>query len=124
MCKTGYNEHSEPLFKNLKCLKFDDIVYAKTANIMYKANNNNLPSNVQEIFMKVNTIHSYSTRQQSNLHVQATNTTLKQKCVSHIGTKIWNNLSQDLKHSRSVRTFQKNIKTSLIDKYDSLVMNI
>ena len=117
MCKSRYREHTEPLFKQLKCLKFDDIVYTKTSNIMYKAHCDLLPRNIQLLFTKGNTVHSYSTRQQGNLHVQATNTTLKQKCVSYIGTKIWNNLNQNIKCSRSIKTFQNKVKTMIINQY-------
>ena len=37
VCKTGYRQHSEPLFKQMKCLKFEDLVFTKTCSIMYKA---------------------------------------------------------------------------------------
>ena len=77
---------------------------------MYKAHCDLLPKNFQLLLTKVNTIYSYLTRQQDNLYVQVTNITLKQKCISYIGTKIWNNLNQNIKCSRNVKTFQNKVK--------------
>ena len=122
ICKARYRDLSEPLFKQMKCLKFDDIVHTKTCMVMYKAYNNQLPNNIQSIFTKVNTIHRYSTRQQGNLHVQSAKTTLKQKCISHIGIKTWNNLDDKIKSSRNINSFQKKIKNNLLNAYNAIVV--
>ena len=82
ICKAKHRDHSEPLFKQMKCLKFDDIVHTKTCIVMYKAYNNQLSINIQSIFKKMNPLHRYSARQQGNLHVQSANTTLKQNLLA------------------------------------------
>ena len=122
ICKARYRDHSEPLFTQMKCLKFDDIVHTKTCIAMYKAYYNQLPNNIQSIFTKVSTVHRYSTRQQGNLHVQSANTTLKQKYISHIGIKAWNNLDDKIKSSRNIESFQKKIKNNLLNAYNAIVV--
>lgn len=39
-------------FFKSKTLKFTDLVYIQTAQIMYKEKNNLLPGNIQQLFLK------------------------------------------------------------------------
>jgi len=50
VCNAGYYEHTNDLFLTLQTLKFEDIVDLKTIQIMYKAKNKVLPSNIQKWF--------------------------------------------------------------------------
>ena len=43
-------DHTSCLFSELRILKVEDIVEIWTALIMYKANNNLLPVNIQKLF--------------------------------------------------------------------------
>ncbi len=117
VCKAGFREHSEQLFKQTRSLKFDDIVRVKTCLVMYQANSNSLPKHIQDNFTKVSSIHKYGTRQQDNLHTKLANTTLKQKCISHVGIKLWNNLDSNIKLSNNIKQFHKKIKIKTISKY-------
>ena len=117
LCNTGYREHTQPLFKKLNCLKFEDMVYLKTAVIMYKASNDLLPANVQCVFRKVNSVHRYSTRQQNDLYVQQVNSSMRKNSISYIGVQIWNKLDHSFKSSNSVHFFKKQLKMHIIKQY-------
>ena len=101
----------------MNSLKLQDLVYLKTAVIMYKAFNNLLPRNVQTIFVKVKSVHSYCTRQQHNLHVQQANTTLRKNSISYLGVQIWNSLNDSIKCKKSVVSFKKALKLHIISEY-------
>lgn len=46
----GYLDHTHLLFLKSKLLKLTDTVKFQTAHIMYKANNNLLPQNIEKLF--------------------------------------------------------------------------
>lgn len=48
----NYREHTEPIFYKYKCLKFHDVVNLKTLIVIYQAERNMLPINLQELFIK------------------------------------------------------------------------
>ena len=52
ICNTKYREHTTPLFYECKLLKFNDIVKLKVLVLMYNANNQELPCNIQTIILK------------------------------------------------------------------------
>ena len=46
----GYRDHTNILFLNSNIVKFVDLIEFNTAQIMYKARNNQLPGNIQKMF--------------------------------------------------------------------------
>ena len=58
-------DHTSCLFSELRILKVQDIVEIQTALIMYKANNNLLPVNIQKLFTLYKSV--YVTRQSPTL---------------------------------------------------------
>ena len=98
-------------------LKLFDIIELKTAMIMYKANNKMLPLNIQRLF-SVDEVTYYNTRQLKNMKQVYIRTTLKSKCISICGVKLWNSLKMDLRNSTSLPRFKKEYKKSLLQNYD------
>ena len=117
VCESNYLSHTQPLFRMLNCLKFEDFVHLKTAVFMYKAFNDLLPSNIQKMFVRSIAIHDYATRQQHNLYVQQVNTTLRKNSISIVGTKIWNKLEVVIKTKPSVMSFKNALKLFLLGQY-------
>ena len=112
-CSTFYRV----LFKELRMLKLFDIIELKTAMIMYKANKKMLPLNIQRLF-SVDEVTYYNTRQLKNMKQVYIRTTLKSKCISICGVKLWNSLKMDLRNSTSLPRFKKEYKKSLLQNYD------
>ena len=48
MTFSGFREHSSPLFKRLKLLKFLDIIYVNTASLMLQYGLGNLPADYDD----------------------------------------------------------------------------
>ena len=101
--------------RNYVCLF--DIIELKTAMIMYKANKKKLPLNIQPLF-SVDEVTYYNTRQLKNMKQVYIRTTLKSKCISICGVKLWNLLKMDLRNLTSLPRFKKEYKKSLLQNYD------
>lgn len=61
---------------------------------MYKAKNNLLPGDIQQLFL--NREGRYNIRAKCNFKQLCVRTTLKSFCVSICGVKLWNRLSSEL----------------------------
>ena len=92
----SFLEHISPLFKNLKLLKFFDLIHFQTYLIMYKAFHFELPINLQNIFIIDKSIY-YDTRSKFNFKLRYVRTKLKPMCVSVLGVKLWNALDDKVK---------------------------
>ena len=67
-CISGakYNAHSDPIFKQLSILKFDDIYKLNVAKIMLTYVREELPTPLQSIFRFDRNTHAYNTRLHDN----------------------------------------------------------
>ena len=59
---SNFDAHSSPLFKELKIIKFLDLVSLHITIFMHKFHNNNLPVAFNNYFTPVNQTHDYNTR--------------------------------------------------------------
>ena len=111
----GFHNHTNPLFIKLKALKFMDLVDQKTALILFKARINMLPPNIQRLFKERE--GGYALRGELNWKQNSHNTTMKSRCISVCGVRLWNALPINLKHCRNVASFKKAYKEWTIGKY-------
>jgi hypothetical protein len=100
-------------------LKFLDIVKLKTLAIVYKAKNEQLPENIQSLFLKSIDVHTHNTRSSSkgNFNVKFCRTRLKSMSISIVGVKLWNQLSVDLHDVSFVSLFRKKLKKYFLSNY-------
>lgn len=112
----GYRDHTNTLFIKSKLLKLEDLVKLKTLLILYRARNNQLPSNIQKLFS--NREGGYNLRGISNYKVQCVRTTLKSHCITRRGVNLWNGLDDDLKRATNVQQFKKLFKASILKNYE------
>ena len=100
--KSYYNAHTEPIFKKLNLLKFQDIHLLHLGQFMFSFKNSILPRKFENIFTTNNQIHNYNTRQLS---------------VFYQGPKFFNSLSPEITGSSSLASFRKKLKSSIIINY-------
>jgi hypothetical protein len=62
ICRQPYDTHTDPLFKELKILKFGDIYLFNLGMFMFLYCNDLLPNAFRTFFQPVNRIHQYNTR--------------------------------------------------------------
>ena len=94
ICRAKRLNHTSYLFSELCIPKVTDIVEIRTALIMYKANSNLLPVNIQKMFTLDKSV--YVTRQNPNFKQNYACTKLKRLRISVKGVMIWNSLDSSL----------------------------
>jgi hypothetical protein len=67
MTFSKFDEHSSPLFKQTKIIKFHDLVVFLMAIFMHKYHSNLLPITFEKFFVRVNEVHNYNTRLSSKI---------------------------------------------------------
>lgn len=113
-----YRAHTAPLFNQLNLLTVLDIYTLELGTFMYKFSINDLPLAFKHFFSKRSHVHDHQTRYAKNFNV-----TRNKKCFSDRSTRssgpiIWNSLPDSLKESKSVKHFRKQLKQTLIQKYE------
>ena len=112
-----YLAHTDPIFHKLKTLKIFDINAFQTAIFMYKFSTNALPLSFTNIFTYNRNIHTYPTRQSSDLHLTNPKTILALKSIRHHGPDIWNKLPSNIQQSTSLLSFKALMKKYLLSQY-------
>ena len=107
-------EHTEPLFDKLGLLKFHDINKYLYARFMYRWYHADLPSIFHDIFVRVDNVHHYSTRQNSHLYCTEAKTELGKTKLTYQGPFIWNKvLKAKINPDTSEAVFTKMVKRSI-----------
>ena len=115
---SNFDQHSSPLFKALKIVKFPDLVTYLIAIYMYKFHNQLLPGVFASFFTKVDTVHSYNTRHSAKLtyYLPKARTNYGKFSIWFQGPKIWNAIDDETK-KLSMSLFKKRLKQGFIEAY-------
>ena len=115
---SNFEQHSSPLFKALKIVKFPDLVTYLIAIYMYKFHNQLLPGVFASFFTKVDTVHSYNTRHSAKLtyYLPKARTNYGKFSIRFQGPKIWNAIDDETK-ILSMSLFKKRLKQGIIEAY-------
>ena len=111
--------HSQPLFKKLRILCFDDCYRLESAKFMHDINNNMLGKQFCDLFLLTKCKHNMNTRQAtSGLFSQpALRTNSKKNSIINNGVKIWNDIPLDIRQFKSKINFKKKYRLWLLAKY-------
>ena len=99
MTFSEFRAHSEPLFKKLEILKFQDSIVVNNCKFVYDFFNNNLPGSFSNTFTRTDELYDYSTRQATTgkLYIPSYKTTnFGLKCIYKRCINSWNQLSTEL----------------------------
>ena len=73
LTNSHYISHSDPIFKELKTLKFEDLLFINELKFYHKYCNKSLPYYFHDFITMVNEVHNYNTRSSKNVaHVDLT----------------------------------------------------
>ena len=113
-----FDEHSAPLFLKLYIIKMFDLVNFQISIFMFKLHNNLLPKIFQDFFIPVNQVHSYNTRLacKKAYYLPNPRTNYGIFNIRFQGTKIWNDIQDDLKNL-SLNRFKSEIKKGFFENY-------
>ena len=104
-------EHAIRLFLKGKFLLLKSLYYEKIVNLMYYINNL-APVKISNLFSKITSVHSYSTRSSTFEHFFTKQSALnvQSKAFSCVSVKIWNGVPTSLKNA-SRNCIKKTIRT-------------
>ena len=113
--RSAFDAHTDPLFKNLKILKFYDIYRFQTLKFMFLFKNGLLPNMFKEMFYFSNQVHSYNTRNSNSFHIFPCRTNIRQFGIRFQGPKLFNTLLVDIQNSENVSSFKTKLKALLLN---------
>ena len=105
-----------PLHKELRIPLVKDIYQIALLKFVHKHQTNQLPSIFNNFFTSNHQVHSYNTRQTSNLHVNHTSKH-GSKLISNYATSLWNDIPAEIKNTKFTASFSKKLKNYLIKNY-------
>ena len=108
-------ESSNPAFKSLNLLEFEDINTFLTGKLMFKVFHNKSPDTIQEIFTRNYDVHSYNTRQAQQYHLPKVHKNIGKCNLRFHGPSIWNKImSSELVIDCSDLVFSRSLKRQII----------
>lgn len=116
--EVGYCDHTNQLFIRSHTLKFLDIVYSKTLEIMFQVVNKTIPVCIKKMFKLRQGI--YNLRRLLMFETHKVRTNLKYRCMSVLGVKLWNGLNEVIKMCNSMFVFKKTLKFEIIKGYNEI----
>ena len=111
--KKPFDVHTDPLFRDLKFLKFVDIYSLHLGKLMYSYNNNLLPPSFSNFFLRTNQAHNYDTRGSNRFYIPF----CRKFSIIYQGPVFFNKLCSDIRNAHSLYSFQSKIKTYLLSCY-------
>ena len=113
-----YRAHTAPLFSKLNLLTVADLYTLELGVFMYRFSINDLLFVFKNYFTIRSEIHDYQTRFANNLNVTKNRKSFSDRSTRTSGPSLWNSLSTDIRESKTLKLFRKQLKVSLIQKYD------
>ena len=113
--RSAFDAHTDPIFKSLKLLKFENIVSLQVAKIMYLYKSGQLPDSFQNMFFTGQEIHNYNTRNRSFFRLPSCRTNVRKFSLRFQGPKIFNSINDEIKNSLSLREFTSKLKSTFLD---------
>ena len=117
IAKTDPYAHTDPIFRNLGILKFQDMHLLQLGLFMYSHQNRTLPLKFDCKFTLQKEIHSYHTRNSHLYRLPLCRTNIKQFSVFYQGPKFYNSLSTEIVNSPSSVSFKKALKAFFCNNY-------
>lgn len=115
ICNKTHNSHTDPLFKELRILKFEDLFDYNCKIFMYDLIHNKCPISFETMFLRANSIRT------KNLQVDLCKNKYLSTFPSYFLPLKWNSVPLSLKNSESKNIFKSNIQQNILIEYKSHV---
>ena len=105
-------------FAKNNILHIQDLFKLEVAKFMFRYNNNLLPTNFDNYFIKSNKIHSHNTRfSLHNFQIPNKKSNKGLQSLGYLGAKIWSKTPEAIKIQTSVHAFTRSYKSMLFKTY-------
>lgn len=102
--------HTDPLFKQLRILKFDQLYKYNVNLLMYNYINNRLPSHFNNFFLTNDDVHLYNTRSINDMYLNHRKLDICRMGIKYNAPRIWNYLPANIRHFPSMSGFKRMLK--------------
>ena len=109
-----YYQHTQPLFKELKVLKLNDIHKLEVLKFVHNQINT---LNPVIRYQQVSATHDRQIRNRANLRPDKPLSDISKRFLAYNGCILWNDLPANLKSSNNTTTFKINVKKHLLNLY-------
>ena len=109
-----YNEHTDPIFKNLKILKLEDVKKYNLLKLAYEIYYHEAPRSVYDMFPLY---ENDRTRSQMMFKIPFYRTDKLQSMPAYMIPKIWNELDVEITKIEKKELFLKRIKEDMLASY-------
>ena len=125
--KAKYNSHTEPIFRSLKILKFEDLVQLNAIKLGWKAFNKVLPIyHTEQLPINCDFLNLVrATRQQNNFHIFPYTRHIERTTINYSVGASWNAMPNELKNKYylTYKVFLGHVKELFLSKYTFLCQN-
>ena len=97
LASANRSAHTKPIFKLLNIVTFRQLYVYSTQMFMYKYNSGLLPNTCYNMFKLNQDVHSYNTRQSTQIHISIATVEIRLRSVRIKDAIIWNYFSTRLK---------------------------
>ena len=112
-----HNTHTDPLFKSLKIMKFEELRRLEQCKLAYKIKNKLLPKPILELFDSLGKkTHHYNTRQKNLPNIKKHKSDLYNKSFLCKCILNYNELKSAIKNSLNIYELTNKYKTELFAK--------
>lgn len=114
-----YNDSTQHLFYAQHMLKLEDLYKAEVAKLVFRHKSGSLPVPLRKLFKWNSDFRHRSTRQDDNLRVAKSRTTLASHYVTSTGPRIWNSLPVAIRNNTQVsfKIFAKRLINHYVEGY-------
>ena len=107
--------NTDPLYAALNIMPLTSLYMYAIGLFMYKFSNEMLPELFANMFIHVDEVHSYNTRNSANSHLYTSFhiTRRGQKCVKYTGPHVWNLVLSKINRHCSIDCFKKSLVSLL-----------
>ena len=115
--KSGYNEHTSPLFRDVNILKLDDLHESHITMFMHDFVNKNVPCPLQSLFEHQTELYGHQTRHSCDPRIPKTFTDLAKRSLLYRGPYLWTYLDPGLKKAPSKKALKRQIMEKVMGSY-------
>ena len=112
--KKAFDAHTNPIFKELKILKFESIYLFHLGKFMYAYKTNLLPRSFDNFLLRTYQVHTNETRSLSLFYVPFCRTNIRQFSIHYQGSAFFNTLSSDIRDAPHITSFLSKLKRHLL----------
>ena len=115
--RSAYNAHTDPLFKESKILKLDQLYILEAGKLVFDALHGILPAPLLHVYMPNTTIHTHNTRQRDNPHSHQIRTLVARNSIVHRAPQIWSDIPKEIRKMNTRNSFKRALTQSLLSGY-------